>query len=166
MQTSQLQQIVTFGIEIVSRVKPVVDRCDRALADQLRRAMNSVVLNTAEATGSDPGNRRARLATARGSVHEARAAIKLAAAWGYIPTTHADAIDRDLDRLGARLYGLSRALSPPSAKAHHGAPRVEVPPRPLAPEHGVGPRIDDSIGSALLVSSGSPSTNDGPRVAR
>lgn len=109
MQTSQLQHIVAFGIEIVSRVKPVVDRCDRALADQLRRSMNSVVLNTAEALGSDGGNRRARLATARGSVYETRAAVHLAAAWGYIPRSDAEALDRDLDRLAARLYGLSRS---------------------------------------------------------
>jgi len=109
MQTLQLQQIVAFAIEIVTRVRPVVDRCDRALADQLRRSINSVVLNLAEAAGSDGGNRRARLATARGSVYEARAAVQLAAAWGYTTPDHARQLDRDLDRLAARMFGVSRS---------------------------------------------------------
>ncbi|MCC6647447.1 MAG: four helix bundle protein [Polyangiaceae bacterium] len=109
MQSSQLQHIVVFAIEIVARVKPVVDRCDRALADQLRRSINSVVLNLAEATGSDGGNRRARLSTARGSVYGSRAAIPLARAWGYVTPDDARRLDHDLDRLAARIFGFARS---------------------------------------------------------
>ena len=85
-----------------------VGRRDKALADQLRRAVSSVVLNLAEALGSDSGNRRSRLATARGSLSESRAAIQLAAAWGYIADTSAQSIDIQLDRLGARIFGVAR----------------------------------------------------------
>ena len=108
MQTSHLQPLLEFAVGVVRRARPVAQRCDRSLADQLRRSVNSVVLNLAEAGGSDPGNRRARLATARGSAFEARAAIQLAAAWGYIDDDLATSLDRDLDRLSARLYGLAR----------------------------------------------------------
>ena len=110
MQTSQLQHIVGFAVEIVARIRPVVEKCDRSLGDQLRRSLNGVVLNTAEAAGSDAGNRRARLATGRGSVYETRAAIQLAVAWGYTTRENAQSIDRDLDRLAAHPYGFSRAL--------------------------------------------------------
>lgn len=85
-----------------------VGRHDKALADQIRRAMNSVVLNLAEALGSDAGNRRARLATARGSLTETRAGVQLAAAWGYIDDATAKSVDSHLDRLGGRLFGFAR----------------------------------------------------------
>lgn len=108
MQTSNLQPLLEFAVGVVRCVRPVVERCDRSLAEQLRRSINSAVLNLAEAVGSDSGNRRARLATARGSAFEARAAIRLAAAWGYIDDELASSLDRDLDRLCARIHGLSR----------------------------------------------------------
>ena len=39
------------GIELVGVLKPIVGRCDAGLADQIRRAANSMVLNIAEADG-------------------------------------------------------------------------------------------------------------------
>ena len=111
MQHTQVHPLVGFAIQVAAGVRPVVERVgrrDRALADQLRRAVSSVVLNLAEALGSDAGNRRARLATARGSLCEARAAVQLAAAWGYIDDTSATSIAAQLDRLGARLFGVVR----------------------------------------------------------
>ena len=74
----------------------------------MRRAVSSVVLNLAEARDSDAGNRRARLATSLGSLSEARAAVQLAAAWGYVNDTSARSIDTQLDRLGGRIFGLAR----------------------------------------------------------
>ena len=47
---------------------------DKSLADQLKRAAQSVVLNIAEARGNDAGNARARFSTACGSAKEVRAA--------------------------------------------------------------------------------------------
>jgi len=38
------------------QVLPVVRKRDRSLFDQIHRAMNSVVLNIAEADGNDPGD--------------------------------------------------------------------------------------------------------------
>ena len=58
----------------------VLKRRDKALFEQIHRAMNSVVLNTAEAGGNDPGTARARFATACGSAKEVRAGLRLAIA--------------------------------------------------------------------------------------
>ena len=44
------------------QVLPVVRKRDRSLFDQIHRAMNSVVLNIAEADGNDAGTARARFA--------------------------------------------------------------------------------------------------------
>ena len=66
---------------------------DKSLADQLKRAAQSVVLNIAEARGSDAGNARARFSTACGSAKEVRAALNVASDWGYIEAhraTHRD----------------------------------------------------------------------------
>ena len=111
MQHTQVHPLVGFAIQVATGVRPVVEqvgRRDKALADQMRRAVSSVVLNLAEALGSDAGNRRARLATSRGSLSEARAAVQLAAAWGYIDDALAKSIDTQLDQLGGRIFGLAR----------------------------------------------------------
>ena len=63
---------------------PVIRKRDRDLFDQVRRAMNSVVLNIAEAEVNDAGTARARFASACGSAKEVRAGLQLAAAYGYI----------------------------------------------------------------------------------
>ena len=69
------------------QVLPVVRKRDRSLFDQIHRAMNSVVLNIAEADGNDAGTARARFASACGSAKEVRAGLQLAVAYGYVPTT-------------------------------------------------------------------------------
>ena len=48
----------------------VLRKRDRSLFDQVHRAMNSVVLNIAEADGNDPGTAKARFASACGSAKE------------------------------------------------------------------------------------------------
>ena len=59
------------------QVMPVVKKRDRSLFDQIHRAMNSVVLNIAEADGNDPGTAKARFASACGSGKEVRAGLQL-----------------------------------------------------------------------------------------
>jgi len=55
------------------KVVPLVKKRDRSLFDQIHRAMNSVVLNIAEADGNDLGTAKARFASACGSAKEMRA---------------------------------------------------------------------------------------------
>ena len=86
----------------------VVQGRDRALADQLKRAAQSVVLNIAEARGSDAGNARARFATACGSAKEVRAALDVASDWGYIGAQTATHLEEKLDEVCAITWCLAR----------------------------------------------------------
>lgn len=104
-------QVAEVGFEMVATVRPVVARIrqrDRSLADQLVRAASSVVLNIAEAEGSDAGNMRARLYTAARSANESFAALRLAVAWGYIDQADAEASSALLRRIVAMLWKLAR----------------------------------------------------------
>jgi len=83
---------------------------DKSLADQLKRAAQSVVLNIAEARGNDAGNARARFCTACGSAKEVRAALHVASDWGYIEHRMATRIDERLDEVCAITWCLGRRL--------------------------------------------------------
>ena len=95
-------------VQEVASLLPVVRKHDKGLADQLRRAAQSVVLNIAEARGSDAGNARARFATACGSAQEVRAALHLASDWGYLETDAAQLLDQRLDEVCAITWCLAR----------------------------------------------------------
>ena len=98
------------AIETVGRIRPLcqaVRRHDRDLFNQLRRAMNSVVLNIVEADGNDAGTARTRFATACGSAKEVRAALAVAAAWQYIEAQEAAKVDALLDEVCAMTWRLS-----------------------------------------------------------
>ena len=85
-------------------VLQVVREADAKLADQLRRAAQSVVLNIAEGRGNMGGNAGLRFATACGSAKEVRAALHVASDWGYIETHKA----AHLDEVCAITWVLSR----------------------------------------------------------
>ncbi|MDH3843289.1 MAG: four helix bundle protein [Myxococcales bacterium] len=86
---------------------PIIRKADRDLFDQVRRAMNSVVLNIAEAGGNDPGTARARFASACGSAKEVRAGLQLAAAYGYVGGNRCANLDITLDEVCAMSWRLS-----------------------------------------------------------
>ncbi|MDH3624496.1 MAG: four helix bundle protein [Myxococcales bacterium] len=86
---------------------PIIRRADRDLFDQVRRAMNSVVLNIAEAEGNDPGTARARFASACGSAKEVRAGLQLARAYGYVGQRRFAELDIALDQVCAMSWRLS-----------------------------------------------------------
>ncbi len=90
--------------DVVRELVPVVRSIrahDKSLADQLKRAAQSVVLNIAEGRGSDAGNARARFSTACGSAKEVRAALNIASDWGYIDVRMATHLDVRLDEVCA-----------------------------------------------------------------
>ncbi len=96
------------ALGLVSALQSVLDglmKSDRALADQLRRAASSVVLNIAE------GNRRAGrdrvqfFRIAAGSAAEVRAALEVAQAWGLVGV--APEAEAELDRVLAMLWRLT-----------------------------------------------------------
>ncbi|MDH3622667.1 MAG: four helix bundle protein [Myxococcales bacterium] len=107
----QSENVYIRARKVVQEVAPllrVVRAQDRALADQLKRAAQSVVLNVAEARGSDAGNARARFATACGSAKEVRAALHIASDWGYIGSETATHLDRRLDEVCAMTWCLAK----------------------------------------------------------
>jgi four helix bundle protein len=111
MHNPSHQLLLDCVLQFVEQARPLVDavaKRDRDLALQVRRALNSVALNVAEALGNAGGNTRLRLQSALGSLYEARAGLRLAVAWGYVSAQECAEILATNDRLGARLYGLAR----------------------------------------------------------
>ena len=83
----------------------IIRRQDAALAKQGRDAVNSVFLNTAEATGRSGGDRAHLFRIALGSLREVGAVLDIAAAHGWLAESP---LARERDRLGGLLYGLQR----------------------------------------------------------
>ena len=91
----------------LQQLLPAVRKRDRTLFDQMHRAMNSVVLNIAEADGNDAGTARARFASACGSAKEVPAGLQLAVAYGYVPSSNVAEVDIALDEVCAMSWRLS-----------------------------------------------------------
>ncbi len=74
-------------LDVLRMLRPVIaqiEKHDRDLGNQLRRASSSVPLNLAEASGSAGGTRSLRYRTALGSAREVGACIDVALAMGYV----------------------------------------------------------------------------------
>ena len=107
MRTHSRLTVIDDALEAIELLRPLVDKIkahDKSLAEQIRRAGSSVVLNLGEAAYSDPGNRRARLNTASGSANEARLGLRTAVAWGYLAPGDASRADEKLDAVLAKTY--------------------------------------------------------------
>jgi len=102
-----IQQRALQAANGLRQVLPVVHKRDRSLFDQIHRAMNSVVLNIAEADGNDAGTAKARFATACGSAKEVRAGMQLAVAYGYVSSSRVNEVDIALDEVCAMSWRLS-----------------------------------------------------------
>ena len=77
------QQAIEMNRQL-ALVVPRIERGDRDLVRQMKRAASSVALNLAEGIGSRGGNRELRFQTAFGSAREVQACMDVAMAWGYI----------------------------------------------------------------------------------
>jgi four helix bundle protein len=110
------QNTMTFHVEelcikLSESLYPMMGRIkarDKALEEQLRRAAVSIGLNCAEASGSDPGNRRARLFTAAGSAAETRHALRQAVAWRLVSAAEAEPAMTLVNRIVAILWRMTR----------------------------------------------------------
>ena len=98
------------ALQAAGRLHPVLQvirKPNRALFDQVNRAMNSVVLNLAEGQGNDSGTAKARFASACGSAKEVRAGLELAVAYGYLSSSDVAEVDIALDEVCAMSWRLS-----------------------------------------------------------
>ena len=79
--------IYPFVLELIRKVRPIIvliERKDRDLGRQLRRAAASVVLNLSEGMYSRGRNRAAKYHIALGSAREVLACFEVAEAFGLI----------------------------------------------------------------------------------
>jgi four helix bundle protein len=105
------QQILEQVLHVIVLVRPLaaaIGRRDRELATQVRRALSSVGLNVSEGFGSAAGNARLRFESARGSLYETQAGLRMAVAWGYLSAEQAAPALQAMDLLGGRVFGLCR----------------------------------------------------------
>ena len=79
-----IQEIAVDMIRELRRPIAEIEKADRDLGKQLRRAAASVVLNLGEGSGSTGGTRRERYRNALGSLSEVEACLSVAEAFGYI----------------------------------------------------------------------------------
>jgi four helix bundle protein len=96
-------------------VVPAIKKYDKDLADQLHRAASSVTLNLGEGARSTAGNQRARYESAHGSANEVKAALQVAASWGWIGDAEPQLAI--LDRLLALLWKLTHGCGRAPARA-------------------------------------------------
>ncbi len=111
MHNPRRSTVLEHALEIAELARPllaVIQRKDRDLTSQLRRAISSIALNAAEAQGNAGGNSRVRYESALGSLYEAQAGVRLAVAWGYFSQAAANAVLESMHCLGGRVYGLVR----------------------------------------------------------
>ncbi len=84
-----------------------IQRHDRKLAQQMKDATNSFVLNLGEGAYSDPGTRRSRYQSSAGSAGEVRMGLHAAVGWGYLRDGEAEPALGHLDRLLGSLWKLT-----------------------------------------------------------
>ena len=80
-------RIYGVALKMLEAMRPAIEEIekkDRDLARQMRRAGSSVVLNIAEGMGSSGGTRRERYRNALGSVRELRGGLDVGRVLGYI----------------------------------------------------------------------------------
>ena len=84
-----------------------LERRDRDLANHLRRAASSIVLNIAEGRRREGKDERYHFRVAAGSAEETRACLQVAAAWGHLDAAKTEAPLATLERVVAMLYRLT-----------------------------------------------------------
>src|SRR5512133_23071 len=105
------EQLMHEIYTIITLARPVVEaieRRDRDLGTQTRRALNSLALNTAEGLGCRAGHARNRLETAHGSLFEVSASLGVARAWQFVSENDCAELLERMHVLGGRLYGMMR----------------------------------------------------------
>ena len=104
-------EALEVAVEMTREIREIVEAIHKRsapLADQLRRAVESVALNLGEARWRSGKDRSNRYRIAAGSAQEAHTALRLAEAWGYVRGDRIERVLSLLDRLLAMLWKLTR----------------------------------------------------------
>jgi four helix bundle protein len=108
-------EALEVAVGLASEVRVVVERIQQRsapLADQIRRAVESVALNLGEARWRTGRDRTYRYKIAAGSAQEAHTAVRVALAWKYIDQKQAERSLALLDRIMAMTWRLTRPRKP------------------------------------------------------
>ena len=90
-------KIYPVVLQLLSELRPSIariEKCDRDLGRQMRRASASMVLNLAEGSCSQGGNKRVRYFNSLGSTREVLACVEVGMALGYIEPLTPAVLDR------------------------------------------------------------------------
>ena len=93
----EMLRIYEVALRVLEELRPAVaaiEARDRDLARQMRRAVCSVALNTAEGMGSRGRLRNVRYHSALGSMQETLACVEVGVALGYVEGIDAGVEDR------------------------------------------------------------------------
>ena len=104
-------RVLDQSIDLIHALRGVVlrlDRTDRDLAKQLRRAATSIALNLGESQGRAGKDRVHFVRVALGSAEEVRTALRVAVAWGHVQSAQAQPCLAHLDGVVAVLFKLTR----------------------------------------------------------
>ncbi len=102
--------VYDLALEMLRHIKLIIDkvaRHDRNLADHMHRSAQQSFLNIAEARSARGRNEVAKFTNALCEAREARAAVAVAIAWGYVTAQEAQLADSNLNRMGGMLWGLT-----------------------------------------------------------
>jgi four helix bundle protein len=91
----------------IHRLARVIARHDPDLSKQLKRAINSVGLNSGEGLSARGGNRTVRIESAMNSGREVIIGLRIAGAAGYLDAERVAKEVDSLDRIVATLYKLA-----------------------------------------------------------
>jgi four helix bundle protein len=98
------------SVQLISSLKQpmeILQRWDRHLTGQVRKAANSVSLNLGEGRRRGGRDRLQHFRIAAGSASEVHTALRVALAWGYFEAEAVAESLRHLDRLQGLLWGLT-----------------------------------------------------------
>jgi four helix bundle protein len=99
------------SLQLVAALRAPLEKLrshDPKLADEARRALTSVALNTGEGRERAGRDRLHCFRIAAGSLSEVRTAIRIALAWGYLDPKTLTHPQHLMDRLAAMLWKLVR----------------------------------------------------------
>ena len=103
-------EVLEVALEMIAALRgplAMLRRVDRDLADQVRRAASSVVLNIAEGAGRVGKDRPHHYRVAAGSNLEVAAALRVAVAWGDLEAAEVQAALELGRRVGAMLWRMT-----------------------------------------------------------